>query len=667
MSADADRAPVNVVYYGSERPLPERHVVRAGPFRAVLEGADLRYVTLGDDLVILRLYAAVRDRSWGTIAPVFTRYELRQDDRSFALTFEAEHVSGGEQGVDFAWRGSITGSDDGTITLEMDGAARSAFWRNRIGWCVLHPMELAGQPVEIRGGNRSVQSAFPKLISPDQPFLDIEEMTHGTGGGHQVRITFAGDVFETEDQRNWTDASFKTYSTPLRLPYPVRLEAGDHVRQAVTVSVVGTAARTATGDTEAPPVVRVGAELGPVLPQIGLATPGHGQPLSAEAVERFRAMHLGHLHHNVDLAEPTWRERLHQVAREAAELSCELVLEVLTADDGSDFGELISLCPELAAPVARIAVFPRSGVVSTDEVLRAARAARAEAGSDVPIGGGSRAYFTQLNRAVPAPELLDFVIYAVNPQVHAFDNASMVETLAAQEATVATAKAITGDRPVIVGPITLLPRINPDAVPTSEKPLSGTLPPTVDVRQPSLFAAGWTIGSVRHLGNAGVAALTYYETTGWRGVFERSDHVLRVPAFHSRPGMAFPVYHALADIGEFARGRIAPVDVFDPLSVEALALTDVERFRLLLANLTDRAIDVPVSLPPVTDLDGEPWMSRPTIRPRTIPIAFARRCNKCSQVGRCLASSSARMQSLRSTGGLALTRNHTCGHWPQCV
>ena len=29
-----------------------------------------------------------------------------------------------------------------------------------------------------------------------------------------------GDVFEMEDQRNWTDASFKTYCTPLRQPFP---------------------------------------------------------------------------------------------------------------------------------------------------------------------------------------------------------------------------------------------------------------------------------------------------------------------------------------------------------------------------------------------------------------------------------------------------------------
>ena len=38
-----------------------------------------------------------------------------------------------------------------------------------------------------------------------------------------------GETFETEDQRNWSDASFKTYGTPLHLPFPVEVEEGTRV------------------------------------------------------------------------------------------------------------------------------------------------------------------------------------------------------------------------------------------------------------------------------------------------------------------------------------------------------------------------------------------------------------------------------------------------------
>ena len=128
------------------------------------------------------------------------------------------------------------------------------------------------------------------------------------------------------------------------------------------------------------------------------------------------------------------------------------------------------------------------------------------------------------------------------------------------------------------------------------------LPPEVDERQPSLFAAGWTVGSIRHLAAAGAASLTYYETTGWRGVLERGDHPLRVSAFASRPGMIFPLYHVLADVAEFAGGELLPVEVSDPLAVEALALRSGGRVRVIVASFVDEPRTVSLSLPSLTAL-----------------------------------------------------------------
>ncbi len=69
-------------------------------------------------------------------------------------------------------------------------------------------------------------------ISPDQPFKESRDPLD-TPSGVEADVRFEGDLFEMEDQRNWTDASFKTYCTPLRNPYPVRLEAGATVHQAI--------------------------------------------------------------------------------------------------------------------------------------------------------------------------------------------------------------------------------------------------------------------------------------------------------------------------------------------------------------------------------------------------------------------------------------------------
>ena len=49
---------------------------------------------------------------------------------------------------------------------------------------------------------------------------------------------------------------------------------------------------------------------------------------------------------------------------------------------------------------------------------------------------------------------------------------------------------------------------------------SDQLPSQVDERQMSLFGAGWTLGSLKYLCESCPQSLTYYETTGWRGVME---------------------------------------------------------------------------------------------------------------------------------------------------
>src|SRR5215210_6632493 len=105
--------PATASQYGKDEPLPARHELRSGPLTAVLEGGDLRYVKLGDETAVLRLYAAVRDRNWNTIEPRFLSYELDQHDDGFTVRFVAEHVS---DDVDFEWQGSIVGSADGVIT-----------------------------------------------------------------------------------------------------------------------------------------------------------------------------------------------------------------------------------------------------------------------------------------------------------------------------------------------------------------------------------------------------------------------------------------------------------------------------------------------------------------------------------------------------------------------
>ncbi len=219
--------------------------------------------------------------------------------------------------------------------------------------------------------------------------------------------------------------------------------------------------------------------------------------------------------------------------------------------------------------------------MTTEPILLRAEQMLRAANLGLAPGGGSRAYFTQLNRAEHLPlRRLAFAGYSINPQVHAFDNTTLVESLPVQALTAQNARAIVGDLPLCIGPVTLKPRFQATATGPDGPPFD------VDPRQKSLFCAGWTVGSLRHLASAGAATLTYYETAGPRGVMEAGG------------GLPYPVYHVFADVGEFAGAEVLPVNTSEPLSVEALALRDANRTRVLVASFSDEPQRVVLRAPP---------------------------------------------------------------------
>ena len=144
------------------------------------------------------------------------------------------------------------------------------------------------------------------------------------------------------------------------------------------------------------------------------------------------------------------------------------------------------------------------------------------------------------------------------------------------------------DTPLAVTPVTLRPRFDPHA--EGEPPAASgelrALPSAVDVRQMSLFGAVWTAGSLKYLSQGGAHSVTYYETTGWRGVMERKAGSPLPDLFRSLPGAVFPLYHVLADAGEYAGGEVVPVLSSDHLAVDGLVMERGGRRRAILANLT---------------------------------------------------------------------------------
>jgi D-apionolactonase len=578
-------------WYGRDEAPTERHTVRAGPLTAELEGPDLRYVRAGGIEIVRRLYAAVRDQNWGTVPPTLSNVELDVGDDEFSLRFDARNLDPA-LGVDVSWRGALVGGRDGTLACTFDGTANVACRYNRIGWCVLHPAEHAGRPFRARTPDGVVDDRLPAEIGPQlivdglpaPLFPAFDELEIEAGDGVTVRFDLEGDLFEMEDQRNWTDASFKTYSTPLSLGFPHEAEAAQTFKQSVRLAVDGVRT-TGSQPSDDPVVLELGERAGR-LPALGLGTASHGEGLSEREAQLLTALRAEHLRVDVDPAAGDWRAQLTQAAAAARAVGARLELAVFAGADQGPLEEVAAALRDTGIGVARVLAFRRGEPTSSAATVELVRRELRDAADGAPVYGGTNVLFTDLNRFRPDLGPPEGIAWPLNATVHASDDTSVMETAAIHGETVRSARAFCGELPLAVTPITFNQRFNPVATGPEPEPGPGELPSQVDRRQPSLLGAGWTLASLKHLAEAGAASATYFETTGWRGVIETEAGTAVSEAFCSSPGMAFPIYHVLADLGEWRAGEVVVARSSAPLAAEAFAVRADGALHLLVANLT---------------------------------------------------------------------------------
>jgi D-apionolactonase len=581
------------LWYGRDEPPVETRELRAGPLTMILEGADLRYVRLGEIEVLRRLYAAVRDRNWGTVPAELSRFELDARDDSFQLSFDARHA---EHDIAFRWRGVLHGSPEGTIEYSLDGVAESDFLYNRIGFCLLHPPGNAARPYHARSPEATIRDRLPDTIGPQHIvdglpaplFPPFDELEIELENGVSARFDLEGDLFEMEDQRNWTDASFKTYSTPLSLGFPHQASRGQHFAQRVRISLAGAFDPPRSAPDEAVRI-RLGRPLGRRPPALGLGMASHGDGLSRREAKRLSALRLDHLRADVKPSAPGWEAELDRATAAAAAVGATLELAVFLGEEPEP--ALAALAARLdgsAISVTRVLVFREGEPTTAAQWITVVRERLRPVLPDARFFGGTNVLFTDLNRFRPDLEPLDGVAYPLNATVHATDDKSVVETMAMHADTVRSARAFCGDLPIAVTPVTFNQRFNPVATGPQPEPAAGELPPQVDPRQCSLLGAGWTLGTLKYLAEGGADSVTYFETTGWRGIMEVEQGSPAPERFPSRPGWVFPMYHVFGDLADWRDGELLEARSSDGLAVEALAMSTPE-LHVLVANLTPRS------------------------------------------------------------------------------
>jgi len=530
-------------------------MLRAGRLSVSLgpDGA-VRALRVDDGPSLVGIGFLVRDAGWGTVPGEVERATMGAARARFAGRHRGP-------GVDLAWEVTVDLSPAG-LAYRVAGHAAADSIVNRVGLVALHPASWAGLEVVVSHPDGSSQAArFPEEVSPWQPFLDVTALTVATPGG-PVSVRFAGDVFETEDQRNWSDASFKTYSRPLALPFPYTIAAGERFEQAVTVDV--TAPARAPRPRPRPVTVEPGRIVAP--PEVGLVV-GPDEDLRSFAAD-LADISPAWLRTDV-LAGPdglAGGDRLAQVV--ARGLPVAVAVHVAGGGAGRGLAELAGALGALPVAPAAAYAFDAEREATTPEVAAAVRAA---IGAGVPLFVGTDDNLAELNRnrVDPAEVGAEGVVFAATPTVHDDDAGAIAATSDALPAMAATVRSFA--RGVLeVGPLTLRPRRTIHAAGRVDR--LGRDAGSIDPRQHAPLAAAWLLASLATFATAGVERVTLGELSGPRGL---------VPA----PGLRSP---AAGVVRAVCRATIARELVASDDAIRGLEL-DGARW---LANRTAEPVDV---------------------------------------------------------------------------
>jgi hypothetical protein len=455
-------------------------VLKAGNLTCIYEAGNLRYIKCGSAEIIRMIYGAVRNESWDTIIPEITSEIVDAGDNCFYISYIALYNF---NGIQYSANFVIEGKADSSISIVMQGLALSDFKKNRIGICVLHPLkETKGKMVTIVQPSGNVYSSvFPELIAPHQPFKEIQQMQWKPAEAITARLYFSGDIFETEDQRNWSDSSFKTYSTPLYIPFPALVKKGDTMEQKIVLTVTGNTNQAIEKRPSKKIEVPTKAHT-----KIGYTIPPEQTAMMAKRAYLFKDNSVHHYRTELYLDRAGWQRQLENAVTSVTTLNAKLELVLFFAND---YDETFRLFLQQIKPVAQyihsLLLLDKKHAVTPAALMKKGYELVKPVFPSIQVGYGTDAYFAALNRNRPGNLPHDFVSFSLMPQAHASDTRTIIENLESLPDMMQTIQSFT-DRPIHVSPVSIGKRINPDAVDEADYFINEK-----DKREGSVFANDW--------------------------------------------------------------------------------------------------------------------------------------------------------------------------------
>ena len=550
----------------------------AGTLRAELKGPNLGSIYFDGVEVLRGISFLVRDENWGTCPAKVTGLKFSCRKNAFTVSYKAE-ASGGTAKLTYHATVSATPNQ---LVFHAKAIPEKDFKTNRTGFVVLHPINgVAGRPLTVTHTDGTNQRArFPKLISPGQPFFEICGLEHTPAPGLKAKVQMEGHKFEMEDQRNWSDASYKTYVCSLLEPWPYVLQGGQAFEQKITLTI--------TGRTKMPPRItsdslQIGRSF--KLPEIGVAIQQDQAEPSLKSAKRILQLAPKHLTCALDGAEEMGAACA-AYATLSASTGIPVTLEIVLPGKSTAESEMSTV----AKAVLQSGLEPKRIVVtqahdlksfqptdkrpwgpSYEEMASAARKYFPAA----EIGGGMMSYFTELNRKRPPLGLFDFITHSICPIVHDASDAAVMQTLESLPHIFATAKSFIGKSPYHLGPSSSGARINPyGSAPAHNPKRQRVCLAANDPRQNGSFAQTWNLGVLS--GQASLQSVTLSSIHGPQGLIDGN-------------GVTNPLFNFLSQITPFSGKRVAAIRSQDSTIIGFAAKTE-KGVMAWLANRGEKVI-----------------------------------------------------------------------------
>lgn len=576
---------------GTTEPNPPTRTVQAGDISAIIVSGALRRLAFGPVELLRQIDFPVRDRNWATLPPLVTGESLDEQPGSFRYR-RCFAVDDGALSCSVTYEVNA----DGTVTASGEATATRDFTTNRTGFTLLHPIAgVAGQPVEVTTSDGTVYtSIMPETISPAQPIKNIAGLKFSIDGV-SLEIAFSGDVFEMEDQRNWTDASFKTYSRPLVEPFAYEIKAGATIRQEIQLKISG---RPIPRSSAALEPLQTGPPLGETLPEILLAADPDWLPDDREtgilAASGLTAL----------LLRTTPKGAAADLVRAAKlvnSISGSLDLEIVLDDLSPvrpQMQRVAAACRDAgcmprhvtALPAAYLKSYQPSGQWPAELSPRDSFEAASAAFPEARCGSGMLTNFTEFNRCRPDGIASDFITHGNSAIVHAADDTSVAQTIETLPDIFSSARKIAAGRSYRLGLTAIGMRSNPYGQDVSANPDQIRLTmATWDPRARALFGAAWAVSALAMTESFGIEAIALAAPGGPFGILATDAPVTR-PWFDDHPeARVYPVFHVLRFVADGGQ-RLQVKGV--PPELAALAFVSCTGTRILIANLSGTANEI---------------------------------------------------------------------------